>query len=73
MLLEVLLRRAGRLVSREQLAAQLGEWGEEISTSAMEVYVHRLRKRLEPGGIAIVAVPALGYSLEKVAGTDDPS
>jgi len=72
MLLEVLLRRAGHLVSREQLAAQLGEWGEEISASAIEVYVHRLRKRLEPGGIAIVAVPALGYSLEKVAVNGDP-
>jgi two-component system, OmpR family, response regulator len=72
MLLEILLRRAGHLVSRDQLAAQLGEWGEEISSSAIEVYVHRLRKRLELGGIAIVSVPALGYSLEKLAGNGEP-
>ena len=69
MLLEVLLRRAGHLVSRDQLATQLGGWGEDISASAIEVYVQRLRRLLEPGGIAIVAVPALGYSLEELAGT----
>src|SRR6202521_5154907 len=73
MLLEILLQRAGHLVSRDQLAAQLGEWGEEISASAIEVYVHRLRKRLELGGIAIVSVPALGYSLEMLAGTSNPT
>lgn len=66
-LLEVLLQRAGHLVSRDQLAARLGEWGEEISSAAIELYVHRLRKRLEPGGIGIVVVPGLGYSLERVA------
>ena len=73
MLLEILLQRAGHLVSRDQLAAQLGEWGEEISASAIEVYVHRLRKRLEAGGVAIVSVPALGYSLEMLAGTSNPT
>jgi DNA-binding response OmpR family regulator len=73
MLLEVLLRRAGHLVSRDQLATQLGGWGEDISTSAIEVYVQRLRRLLEPGGIGIVAVPALGYSLEELAGTPGPT
>jgi two-component system OmpR family response regulator len=67
MLLEILLQRAGHLVSRNQLAAQLGEWGEEISGTAIDLYVSRLRKRLEPGGIGIVSVPALGYCLEKLA------
>lgn len=71
MLLEILLQRAGHLVSRGQLVAKLGEWGEEISGTAIDLYVNRLRRRLEPGGIAIVSVPALGYSLEKVAGSDD--
>ena len=70
MLLEILLQRAGHLVSRGHLVAQLGEWGEEISGTAIDLYVNRLRKRLEPGGIAIVSVPALGYSLEKVAASD---
>jgi two-component system OmpR family response regulator len=64
-LLEILLQRAGRIVSKEQLLDHLCEWGEEVSTNAIEVYVHRLRKKLEAGGIEIVTVRGLGYSLAK--------
>ncbi len=66
-LLEVLLQRAGRVVSKEQLVDHLCEWGEEVSNNAIEVYVHRLRKKLEPGGIRIATVRGLGYCLERVA------
>jgi two-component system OmpR family response regulator len=64
-LLEIFLSRAGRLVSKDQLVSHLCEWGEEVSPNAIEVYVHRLRKKLEPGGVRIVTVRGLGYSLEK--------
>ena len=64
-LLEIFLRRAGRLVSKDQLVSHLCAWGEEVSANAIEVYVHRLRKKLEPGGIRIVTERGLGYSLEK--------
>jgi two-component system OmpR family response regulator len=64
-LLEIFLQRAGRLVSKDQLVNHLCEWGEEVSGNAIEVYVHRLRKKLEPGGVHIVTVRGLGYSLEK--------
>jgi two-component system OmpR family response regulator len=63
--LEIFLQRAGRLVSKDQLVSHLCEWGEEVSPNAIEVYVHRLRKKLEPGGVRIVTVRGLGYSLEK--------
>lgn len=63
--LEVLLLRAGRLVSKEHLVDHLCGWGEEVSTNAIEVYVHRLRKKLEPIGIHIVTLRGLGYSIEK--------
>jgi two-component system OmpR family response regulator len=66
-LLEVFLQRAGRLVSKDQLVSHLCEWGEEVSANAIEVYVHRLRKKLEAGGVRIVTVRGLGYSLEKPA------
>ena len=66
-LLEMFLARAGRLVSKDQLVSHLCQWGEEVSANAIEVYVHRLRKKLEPGGVAIVTVRGLGYSLEKSA------
>jgi len=64
-LLEILLQRAGRIVSKEQLVERLCEWGEEVSTNAIEVYVHRLRKKLEAGGVRIATVRGLGYCLEK--------
>ena len=64
-LLEVLLQRVGRLVSKEQLVDHLCEWGDEVSNNAIEVYVHRLRKKLEPGGVQIATVRGLGYCLEK--------
>ena len=64
-LLEVFLQRSGRLVSKEQLVDHLCEWGEEVSTNAIEVYVHRLRKKLESAGVKIATVRGLGYSLER--------
>ncbi|WP_334134891.1 response regulator [Tepidimonas sp.] len=67
-LLEVLLQRAGRLVSKEQLVERLCEWGDEVSTNAIEVYIHRLRKKIEHGPIRIATVRGLGYCLEKIPG-----
>ena len=67
-LLEVLLQRAGRLVSKDQLVERLCEWGEEVSTNAIEVYIHRLRKKIEKGPVRIATVRGLGYCLEKIPG-----
>ena len=66
-LLEVLLQRAGRLVSKDQLVERLCEWGEEVSNNAIEVYIHRLRKKIEHGPVRIATVRGLGYCLEKIA------
>jgi two-component system, OmpR family, response regulator len=64
-LLEILIQRAGRMVSKEQLIEHLCEWDEEVSHNAIEVYMHRLRKKLEAGEIRIATVRGLGYCLEK--------
>jgi two-component system OmpR family response regulator/two-component system response regulator TctD len=66
-LLEVLLLRPGRMVSKEQLVDHLCGWGEEVSTNAIEVYVHRLRKKLESAGVAITTIRGLGYCIAKSA------
>jgi two-component system OmpR family response regulator len=65
-LLEVLLQRVGRLVSKDQLVEHLCQWGEEVSNNAIEVYIHRLRKKIENGPIRIATVRGLGYCLEKL-------
>lgn len=64
-LLEVFILRVGRLVSKDQLVDHLCGWGEEVSSNAIEVYVHRLRKKLEDSGVRIATVRGLGYCLEK--------
>ena len=64
-LLEIFMQRAGRMLNKQQLLDHLCQWGEEVSTNAIEVYVHRLRKKLEAGGVRILTVRGLGYCLEK--------
>src|SRR3954464_13894068 len=63
--LEILMLRSGRVVSKEQLAEQLYGWDEEVGANAIEVYVHRLRKKVESAGVTIRTIRGLGYLLEK--------
>lgn len=67
--LEILLLKVGRLVSKDQLVDHLCSWGEEVSTNAIEVYIHRLRKKLEPSEVRINTMRGLGYSLVKAGQT----
>ena len=53
------------MVSKEQLVDHLCQWGEEVSTNAIEVYVHRLRKKLEPSQVRISTVRGLGYYMDR--------
>ena len=62
--LETLLRRPRALVSKEQLFESLYTWDSEANLSAVEVYISRLRKKLEPAGVAIRMFRGLGYRLE---------
>jgi len=71
-LLEVLILKAGRLVSKDQLVDHLCGWGEEVSGNAIEVYVHRLRKKLTNSDLRIVTARGLGYSLELHRETEAP-
>jgi two-component system OmpR family response regulator len=69
--LEVLMLRSGRVVNKDQLAEELYGWEEEVSANAIEVYVHRLRRKLEPAGVTIRTIRGLGYLLEKPAHAQD--
>jgi two-component system OmpR family response regulator len=63
-LIELFLQRPGQLIGKEQLLHHVCEWGEEVSSNAIEVYVHRLRKKLAPGDVRITTVRGVGYCLE---------
>ena len=63
--LEVLLARVERVVSKESIIQAVASWGDELSPNAIEVYVSRLRAKLEPAGIRIRTVRGFGYMLEE--------
>lgn len=63
--LEILMLRSGRVVSKELLSEQMSDLGEEMSINAIEVYVHRLRKKIEVGNVSIRTLRGLGYLMEK--------
>lgn len=62
--LEALIARPGRVMSKEQLAAQVFGLDEDASADSMEIYVHRLRRKLEGSSVGIVTFRGLGYLLE---------
>ncbi len=66
--LQALIARPGRVMSKEQLADQVFGLDEEASPDAIEIYVHRLRKKLEGRGVRIVTFRGLAYRLEACDG-----
>ena len=50
--------------SKESIIQAMATWGEELSLNAIEVYVSRLRAKLEPAGVHIRTVRGFGYMLE---------
>ncbi len=62
---ELLLSRQGRVVSKEQMVDRLFGFGEDVGSNAIEVCVHRVRRKLEPLGIEIRTVRGMGYLIEK--------
>ena len=62
--LEVLLKRFGRIVSKEQLVEQLYSYDQEVSYNAIEVYMHRLRKKIAGGGVTVRTLYGRGYLLD---------
>jgi two-component system response regulator QseB len=60
-LLEALLERPGKPLSRAQLEERLYGWGQEVASNSVEVHVHNLRKKL--GESAIRTVRGVGYAV----------
>ena len=64
-LLELLLVHRGQVVAKQSLLEKLFGLDDEPGVNAVEIYVHRLRKKLEPAGVRIRTVRGLGYLLEQ--------
>ena len=64
--LEVLLSKSGSSVTKQALAQSLFSFDENVSTDAIEIYVHRLRKKLEHSSAKIMTLRGLGYLLRPI-------
>jgi two-component system OmpR family response regulator len=65
--LETLMLNVGRVVSKAQLLDSISSWEEELGLNAIEVYIHRIRKKIAPSGFSIRTFRSLGYMLENVS------
>jgi DNA-binding response OmpR family regulator len=63
--LEYLLGRVGHVVGKEQILQGISGWDDALSENAVEVYVSRLRAKIEPAGLRIRAVRGFGYLMEE--------
>jgi DNA-binding response OmpR family regulator len=66
-LLHALLERPGAILSREQLENRIYGWGEEVSSNAVDVLIHGMRRKL--GQDTIRNVRGLGWRISSPAGT----
>lgn len=64
---EILLQRKGRVVGKDQLMDRLFECNEEVSANSIEVYVYRLRKKIERGCVHIETLRGQGYRLDSIS------
>lgn len=64
-LLELLILRAGKVVTRDAIVQSLTSLEDDLSPNAIEQYVSRLRKRLMPLGLTVRTARGLGYFLDR--------
>ncbi len=63
--LEFMLSRLGKVVAKEQILQSIAGWDDTLTGNAIEVYVSRVRAKIEPAGIRIRTVRGFGYLLEE--------
>ena len=61
--LKSLIENCGKVQTRDQLESRLYAWGEEVSSNAIEVHVHHLRKKF--GSDFIKTIRGVGYTVKK--------
>ncbi len=62
--LEILMMQKGNVMSKDKIAKYLSQQGDALADNAIEIYISRLRKRIEPYDVSIRTFRGLGYLLE---------
>lgn len=63
-MLRVLVQRSGEPFSKQQILDRVYTDDDDVHPETVEVFVHRLRKRLDGSGVRITTLRGLGYALE---------
>ena len=63
--LETLMLKAGSTISKQALAASVFALDDDVSEDAIEIYVHRVRKKIDHTDVAIITLRGLGYVLKQ--------
>jgi two-component system, OmpR family, response regulator len=71
--LEYLMLQAPKPAAKEKILAALTGWDKEITANAVEVYISRLRGKLEPFNVALRSIRGFGYRLEIASETASPA
>jgi two-component system, OmpR family, response regulator len=64
-LLELMVMRAGKVVAKEAIVQSVTSLEDILSDNAIEQYISRLRRRLQPLGLNLRTVRGIGYLLER--------
>ncbi|MCH8180418.1 MAG: response regulator [Proteobacteria bacterium] len=63
-LLQMLVLKAGQVLPREQLIGRLTDFDQDMSANALDILIHRLRKKLDGSGLVLRTLRGFGYLLE---------
>ena len=63
-LLEILISRQGRIISKDQIIDSISDFDDELNPSVVETYISRVRKKLENSDVKIRTIRGVGYILE---------
>lgn len=66
--LELLLLRIGKVVTKQQIVEKLYGLEDTYASNQVEVFIYRLRKKLQPSGVNIRTIRGMGYLIEKTRG-----
>lgn len=66
--IELLLLRERKVVTKQQIVDHLYGWEEGSTSNTIEVFIHRLRKKLEPFGLDIRTIRGMGYLVDSPNG-----
>lgn len=65
-ILQQLMLASPNVVAKQKMVESLSEWDNELTTNAVEIYISRLRGKLQDSGVEIRTIRGIGYRLDEL-------